>query len=70
LVSRFALAEQLDVCLGLRRRLVAVLAELGDAFFSTRRLYVYNEARLIGCANDPPIRQSLIGGGEQENGYQ
>ena len=59
------LAEQFDVSFGLRRRLVIVLAELGDAFVSPRWLYVDDEARLIGGANDPPTRQSLIGGGEQ-----
>jgi hypothetical protein len=35
-----------------------------------RRLYVGDEALLVGCANNPPIRESLIGEGEQENGHQ
>ena len=46
------LAEQFDVSFGLCRRLVSVLAELGDAFVSARRLYVDNEARFIGGAKE------------------
>jgi hypothetical protein len=64
------LAELFDVSLGLRRCLVDVLAELGDAFVVARWLYVDDEARLIRCAHNPPARESLIGGDEQENGYQ
>jgi hypothetical protein len=29
-----------------------------------------DEALPIGCANDPPIGDSRVGGGEQKNGHQ
>jgi hypothetical protein len=50
--------------------LVDVLAELGDVFVIARWLDVDDEARLIRCAHNPPARESLISGDEQENGYQ
>jgi hypothetical protein len=63
-------AELFDVSFRLRRRFVDVLADLGDAFVIALWLYIDDEARLIGCANNPPICESLIGGDEQESGYQ
>ncbi|MGB6769079.1 MAG: hypothetical protein WBE50_13500 [Methyloceanibacter sp.] len=60
--SRFA--EPLNVGFGLFPRWVNFLTNLGDALVLARWLYVDDETLLIGCANDPPIRESRIGMGE------
>ena len=50
--------------------LVDVLADLGNALVLSRRLYVDDETRSVGSADDPPIRESRITSGDEKNGCQ
>jgi hypothetical protein len=50
--------------------LVDVLTNLNNALVVALWLYVDDEARIIGRANNPPIRESGIGAGEQKRGYE
>jgi hypothetical protein len=50
--------------------LIDVLANLRNGLIIARWLNVYDEACLVGCASNPPIRESRIGEGEQKDGYQ
>ncbi|MGA7372643.1 MAG: hypothetical protein WBE89_06750 [Methyloceanibacter sp.] len=69
-VAASLFAEPLNVGFGLFPRWVNLLTNLGDALVLARWLYVDDETLLIGCANDPPIRESRIGMGEQKSAYQ
>jgi hypothetical protein len=60
-------AEPLNVGFGLLAGLVNFLTNLGDALVLAGWLYIDDETLLIGCANDPPVRESLIGKGKQES---
>ena len=60
-------AEPLNVGFGLLACWVNRLTNLGDALILARWLDIDDEALFIGCANDPPIRESRIGKGEQES---
>jgi hypothetical protein len=62
-------AEPLNVGFGLLARWVNLLTYLGDVFVLANWLYIDDEALFIGCANDPPIRESWIGKGEQESAW-
>ena len=64
------LAEPLNFGFSLLARGVNHPANPGDALVLARWLYVDDETLLIGCANDPPIRESRIGMGEQKSAYQ
>jgi hypothetical protein len=50
--------------------LVDVLADLGNALVLSRRLYVDDETRSVGSADDPPIRESRITSSNEKNGCQ
>ena len=50
--------------------LVDVLADLGNALVFSRRLYVDDETRSVGSADDPPIRESRVTSGDEKNGCQ
>jgi hypothetical protein len=63
-------AEPLDVGFGLLARWVNILTDLSDALVLARWLYVHDKTLVIGCANDPPIRERRIGKGEKERAYQ
>ena len=68
---RIFFANLFDVSFGLLACLVDVLAHLGNVLIIARRLYVDDKALVIGCADDPPIRESRIDEGKQKkNGYQ
>jgi hypothetical protein len=60
--------EDFDLGFGLLLCLVDILADLRNII--ARRFEVDDEALPIGCPNNPPIRQSWIGEGEQKKGYQ
>jgi hypothetical protein len=66
----FTVCRAANVGFGLFPRWVNFLTNLGDALVLARWLYVDDETLLIGCANDPPIRESRIGMGEQKSAYQ
>ena len=61
-VSLFA--EPFNVSFGRLARRVSLLTNLGDVLVLARWLYIDDEALLIGCANNPPIRESRIGTGD------
>ena len=68
---RIFFANLFDVSFGLLACLVDVLAHLGNVLIIARRLYVDDKAPVIGCADDPPIRERRIDEGKQKkNGYQ
>jgi hypothetical protein len=50
--------------------LVDVLADLGNALVFSRRVYVDDETRSVGSADDPPIRESRVTSGDEKNGCQ
>ena len=62
-VSLFA--ELLNVSFGRLARRVSLLTALGDVLVLARWLYIDDEALLIGCMNNPPIRDSRIGTGDK-----
>ena len=64
------LAEPLNFGFSLLARWVNLLTNLGDVLVLAGWLYVHDETLLIGCANDPPIRESQIRKGEEESTYQ
>jgi hypothetical protein len=45
-------------------------ANPGDVLILARWFYIDDETLLIGCANDPPIRESQIRKDEEESAYQ
>ena len=63
-------AEPLNVGFGLFAGEVNLLTNPCDALVVARWFYIDDEALLIGCANDPPIRESQIRKGEEESAYQ
>jgi len=63
-------AEPLNFGFGLLARGVNQLANPGNALILARWFYIDDETLFIGCANDPPIRTSWIGKGEEESAYQ
>ena len=63
---RLFFANLFDVSFGLLACLVDVLAHLGNVLIIARRLYVDDKALVIGCADDPPIRESRIDEGKQK----
>ena len=70
LVAASLFAEPLNVGFGFLAREVDLLTNLGDALVVACWLYVNDETLLIGCANDPPIRESQIREGEEESAWQ
>jgi hypothetical protein len=63
-------AEPLNFGFSLLARGVNQPANPGDALILARWFYIDDETLFIGCANDPPIRTSRIGKGEEESAYQ
>jgi hypothetical protein len=49
--------------------LIDVLTYLGNVLIIAQWFYINDKARVVGCANNPPIRQSRIAeGGEKKSG--
>jgi len=63
-------AEPLNFGFSLLARGVNQPANPGDALILAGWFYIDDETLLIGCANDPPIRESQIRKGEEESAYQ
>lgn len=63
-------AKPLYVGFGLLLRFIDVLAYFGDVLVIGRWLYIDDKALFISCANNPPIRDSRISQGKQEDAYQ
>jgi hypothetical protein len=60
-------AEPLNFGFSLLARGVNQPANPGDALILAGWFYIDDETLFIGCANDPPIRESRIAKGEQES---
>jgi hypothetical protein len=60
-------AEPLNFGFSLLARGVNQPANPGDALILAGWFYIDDETLLIGCANDPPIRESQIRKGEEES---
>ena len=63
-------AKTFDVGFGLIWCLVDVLADLRNVLVLPCRLYIDHKALPVGCADDPPIRESRIGNSDNENDCQ
>jgi hypothetical protein len=69
-VAASLFAEPLNVGFGLLARWISLLTNLGDALVLARRLYVYDETLLVGCADDPPLGEGQTWKGEHEGTCQ
>jgi hypothetical protein len=63
-------AKTFDVDFGLIRRLIDVFTDPGNVLVLPCRLYVDHDALPVGCADDPPIRESRISNNDDQNGCQ
>ncbi len=63
-------AEPLNFGFSLLARGVNHPANPGDALILAGWFYIDDETLLIGCANDPPIRESRISNNDDQNGCQ
>src|SRR5262245_51592611 len=63
-------AKTFDVGFGLIWCSVGVLADLRNVLVLPCRLYIDHDALPVGCADDPPIRESRIGNSHNENNCQ
>src|SRR6516164_10813196 len=63
-------AKTFDVGFGLIWCLVDVVADLRNVLVLPCRVYIDHKALPVGCADDPPIRESRIGNSDNENDCQ